>query len=99
MGRERGLGEQTGGLKVNALSCFLNWVPRVPLGFLVVTPYNSCIFINASLLSPAIELSKHSIENMVYEEPGVCREREQRQEQVAAGTYGVRVVVSWRCGW
>ena len=71
----------------------------MPLGFLVVTPYNSCIFINASFLSPTIELSKNLIENVVYEEPGVCREREQRQEQVAAGTYGVRVVVSWRCGW
>ena len=56
-------------------------------------------FHKCSFLSPTTELSKHFIENVVYEDPGVCCEREQRQEQVAEGTYGVRVALSWTCGW
>lgn len=33
---------------------FLNWVPQVHLGFLVVTAYNSCILINALLWVPLL---------------------------------------------
>lgn len=74
---------------------FLNWVPQVHLGFLVVTAYNSCILINALLWVPLLSSASISQRMWFMRSQGFAVKGNRARSRWLKGRMGS----GWRCPW